>query len=129
MDMDEKALEAAKTGIDPNDIGRPFDEEELELIRRLKAATRGPAEFARYDPFSRRRRHPRGDRRLNAKGERIGPAWNDAVVFKDDDNKVIDLEATRFERARNYLVGKKLLGNRASNIKKLGKANRILHSA
>lgn len=126
--MDKSQL-AEQFKVDPNDVGRAFDAEELELIRQLKQATKGPARFQRQDPFNRNRRHPRGDRRMNDKGERIGASWRDPVVFKDDDNKVVDLEATRFERARSYLVRRGMGANRASNLKKLNKAARLLMGA
>lgn len=114
-------------GVDPRDIGRPFDAEELELIRMIQNMNRikGPARFQRHDPYARHRRNPRGDRH-KVDGKLVGPVWNQAVVFKDDDNKVVDLEATRFERARQYLIRRRLPANRASSFKKLAKAARIL---
>lgn len=101
---DLKALEA--------DIGRPFDAEELQLIEQLKRLGKGPALFVRGDPHARSRRHPRGDRRINEKGEKIGPVWAE----KD----------TPYDRAKAYLLRRKLSGNRASNLKKLTKAARLL---
>lgn len=122
---------AIKAGVDPNDLGRPFDQEELDAISLLQrlAKTKGPATFSRVDPYARNRRHPRGDRRTNLKGEKIGPVWNELVVFQDDENKIVDLEQTRFERARQYLLRRRLHGNRATSFKKLSKAARILRGA
>jgi len=129
--LTEAELTSIKAGIDPRDLGREFDVEELELIETLRRLNRmkGSARFERHDPFNRHRRTPRGDRRTNLKGEKIGPAWADAVVFKDDESKVVDLEATRYERARAYLVRRGMQANRVSNLKKLGKAARILRGA
>ena len=129
--LTDAEISALKSGIDPNDLGRDFDAEELELISTLQNLQRikGPAQFSRVDPFNRNRRAPRGDRRTNAKGDRIGAIWRDPVVFKDDENKIVDLDATRFERARAYLIRRRLPANRASSFKKLAKADRILRGA
>lgn len=114
-------------GVDPRDIGRPFDAEELELIRMIQGMNRikGPPRFQRHDPYARHRRVPRGDRH-KVEGKLVGPNWSQAVVFQDDDNKVVDLEATRFEQARQYLLRRRLHANRVTSFKKLGKAARIL---
>lgn len=127
--LTEAELDKLANGVDPKDLGRAFDAEELALIEQLRAVRslgRGPAFFTRGDQFARNRRHPRGDRRVDHEGKKVGPTWRDKVVFKDDDCKVVDLEATRYERAKAYLVRRSLSGNRFSNFKKLGRAARLL---
>lgn len=126
--MHEPDMEKVLAGVDPNDIGREFDAEELELIRTLQGlrAMRGPATFVRSDPFARDRKFARGDRRTDREGKKVGPTYRDAIVFQDEENTVVDLDATRFERARQYLARRRLPAGRASNLKKLGRAARIL---
>lgn len=127
--LTEDELNKLADGVDPNDLGRPFDAEELALIDQLRAVRslgKGPAFFSRGDQYARNRREPRGDRRIDHEGKKVGPAWKDKTVFKDEDCKVVDLEATRYERAKGYLVRRQISGNRFSNFKKLGRAARIL---
>lgn len=129
--MTEAELDKILAGVDPNDLGRPFSQEELGLIAEIQALARsrkGPSTFVRHDQYARHRRNPRGDRH-KVDGKKVGPRWAHDVVFKDDDNKVVDIEATNFQRARRYLLTRRLPANRASNLKKLGKAARILQSA
>lgn len=127
--LSKEEIASLMAGIDPADLGREFDAEELDLIRTLRELTRvkGPARFQRHDPFARNRRFPRGDRRKNREGKKIGPVWRDGIVFKDEENKVVDLEATRLEQARLYLIRRAMPANRSSSFKKLSKAARILN--
>jgi hypothetical protein len=93
-----------------------FSIDELAMISQLKQA-QGIAPRS-LSPFARNRRFPRGDRRVDIEGKKIGPWW-----------KTDPLERTgnpKYDRAFSYLSGRKLLGNRASNIKKLSKAARLM---